>query len=106
MAESLLAALLNVAANTEGRTFADVVRWVLSTDMPVEGFVGEVPPLIRALKADAEPARKAAGQFASMVLEGLWRNDARPVSSVYAPTRTLVWPLFHPLATPSAQSAA
>ena len=44
MAESLLAALFNVAANTEGRTFADVVRWVLSTDMPVEGFVGEVPP--------------------------------------------------------------
>ncbi len=62
MAESLLAALLNVAGNAEGRTFADVVRWVLSTDMPVEDFVGEVPPLIRALKADADPSRKEAGQ--------------------------------------------
>lgn len=99
MAESLLAALLNVAANTKGRTFADVVRWVLSTDMPVEGFVGEVPPLIRALKADADPSRKEAGQFASMVLEGLWRNDARTVSSVYATARTMVWPWVDPLVT-------
>jgi type IV secretion system protein VirD4 len=99
MAESLLAALLNVAANAEGRTFADVVRWVLSTDMPVEGFVGEVPPLIRALKADADPSRKEAGQFAAMVLEGLWRNDARTVSSVYATARTMVWPWVDPLVT-------
>lgn len=99
MAESLLAALLNVAANAEGRTFADVVRWVLSTDMPVEGFVGEVPPLIRALKADADPKRKEAGQFAAMVLEGLWRNDARTVSSVYATARTMVWPWVDPLVT-------
>lgn len=99
MAESLLAALLNVAANAEGRTFADVVRWVLSTDMPVEGFVGEVPPLIRALKTDADPRRKEAGQFAAMVLEGLWRNDARTVSSVYATARTMVWPWVDPLVT-------
>src|SRR3546814_20921423 len=90
MAESLLAALLNVAANTEGRTFADVVRWVLSTDMPVEGFVGEVPPLIRALQADAAPARKAAGKFVTMVLEGRGRNDARTLSQddAHAPTKS------------------
>ena len=103
MAESLLAALLTLAANTPERTFSDVVRWVLSTDMPMEGFTGEVAPLLRAMKVDGDPDRKAAGQFAAMVLEGLWRNDARTVSSVYATARTIVWPWVDPLvATASA----
>jgi type IV secretion system protein VirD4 len=97
MAESLMAALLCLAANAEGRTFSDVVRWVLSTDLPSEHFVGEVAPLLRALKADGDPERKAAGQFSAMVLEGLWRNDHRTVSSVYATARTIVWPWVDPL---------
>lgn len=90
MAESLTAALLCLAANADGRTFSDVVRWVLSTDLPSENFVGEVAPLLRALKTDGDPERKAAGQFSAMVLEGLWRNDHRTVSSVYATARTIV----------------
>ena len=32
-----------------------------------------------------------------MLLEGLWRNDHRTVSSVYATARTIVWPWVDPL---------
>ena len=90
MAESLLAAFLVIAANAKDRKFADIVRWVVSTDMPTDNFVGEVQPLMRALKADGDPERKEAGEFAATVLEGLWRNDHRTVSSVYATARTMV----------------
>ena len=104
MAESLLAALLVVAANSKERTFADIVRWVVSTDVPGEGFVGEVQPLVRALKGDGDAQRKEAGQFATTVLEGLWRNDHRTVSSVYATGRTMVWPWIDPLVARSTAS--
>ncbi len=97
MAESLLAGLMCVAANTEKRRFSDVVRWIVSTDMPTDGSNGEVAPLLRALKADSDPARKSAGEFGSLAIEGLWRNDPRTVSSVYATARTLVWPWIDPL---------
>ncbi|MGI8948842.1 MAG: type IV secretory system conjugative DNA transfer family protein, partial [Ornithinimicrobium sp.] len=104
MAESLLAALLVVAANSKDRTFADIVRWVVGTDMPGEGFVGEVQPLVRALKGDGDAGPKEAGEFATTVLEGLWRNDHRTVSSVYATARTMVWPWIDPLVARSTAS--
>jgi type IV secretion system protein VirD4 len=97
MAESLVAALLIIAANSKDRTFAHIVEWVVGTDMPVDGSVGQVQPLMRALKADGDPERKEAGDFATTVLEGLWRNDHRTVSGVYATARTMVWPWIDPL---------
>jgi type IV secretion system protein VirD4 len=97
MAESLLAGLMCVAANTNGRTFADVVRWIVATDMPTDDAPGEVAPLLRALRADGDPVRKQAGEFGALVIEGLWRNDPRTVSSVYATARTIVWPWIDPL---------
>lgn len=97
MAESLLAGLMCVAANSEGRTFADVVRWIVATDMPTDNAPGEVAPILRALRADGDPVRKQAGEFGALVIEGLWRNDPRTVSSVYATARTIVWPWIDPL---------
>lgn len=97
MAESLLAGLMCVAANTNGRTFADVVRWIVATDMPSDDSPGEVAPILRALRADGDPVRKQAGEFGALVIEGLWRNDPRTVSSVYATARTIVWPWIDPL---------
>lgn len=97
MAESLLAGLMRVAANTDRRTFLDVVRWIVSTDMPTDDSPREVAPILRALRADGDPVRKEAGQFGALVIEGLWRNDPRTVSSVYATARTLVWPWIDPL---------
>ena len=63
--------------------------------------MGEVQPLMRALKADGDADRKEAGEFAATVLEGLWRNDHRTVSSVYATARTMVWPWIDPLVAQS-----
>ncbi len=97
MAESLLAGLMCVAANSGDRTFSDVVRWVVSTDMPTDAGPGEVAPILRALRADSDEARKRAGDFGALVIEGLWRNDPRTVASVYATARTLVWPWVDPL---------
>jgi len=37
------------------------------------------------------------------VLEGLWRNDHRTISSVYATARTLVWPWADPIVAASAK---
>jgi len=97
MAESLLAGLMALAANAEGRNFADVVRWVVSVDTPTDGAAGEVAPLLRALQSDADPDRQAAAAFAAQTLEGLWRNDHRTVSSVYTTARTVVWPWVNPV---------
>jgi type IV secretion system protein VirD4 len=104
MAESLLAGLMCVGANTDKRTFFDVVRWIVSTDMPTDDSPGEVAPILRALRADGDPARKEAGEFGALVIEGLWRNDPRTVSSVYATARTLVWPWIDPLVAEATRS--
>ncbi|MHB1911738.1 MAG: type IV secretory system conjugative DNA transfer family protein [Acidimicrobiales bacterium] len=102
MAESLMAALLAVAANAD-QAFSEVVGWVVSLDMPSEASPGKVAPLYRALREDADPLRRAAGVFAADVLEGLWRNDHRTISSVYATARTLVWPWADPIVAASAK---
>ena len=101
MAESLLAGLMVLAANC-GRTFADVVRWVVSVDTPTDGAPGEVAPLLRALRSDPDPEKKEAAAFATQVLEGLWRNDHRTVSSVYTTARTVVWPWVNPVVAETA----
>jgi type IV secretion system protein VirD4 len=94
-AEGLLAALLLLAANTR-RPFADVVRWIVSTDVPNDSAPGCVAPLMRPLKSDAHPVRQASGIFVTDALEGLWRNDHRTISSVYATARTLLWAFVDP----------
>lgn len=104
MAESLLAGLMCVAANTDSRTFSDVVRWIVATDMPSEDAPGEVAPILRALRADGDSVRKQAGEFGALVIEGLWRNDPRTVSSVYATARTIVWPWIDPLVAEATRS--
>jgi type IV secretory pathway TraG/TraD family ATPase VirD4 len=56
------------------------------------------------LKADGDPGHMEARRFATTVLEGLWRNDQRTVSSVYATARTMVWPWIDPLVARSTAS--
>jgi len=102
MAESLIAGLMALAANTDGRIFADVVRWIVSVDTPTDGAAGEVAPLLRALRSDADPQRKVVAAFVTQTLEGLWRNDHRTVSSVYTTARTVVWPWVNPLVAATA----
>ena len=63
MAESLLAGLMTLAANTAGRSFDDVVRRVVSVDTPSEERAGEVAPLLRA--CGAIPTRTRGTRLAS-----------------------------------------
>jgi type IV secretion system protein VirD4 len=102
MAESLIAGLLVLAANAEGMSFADVVRWIVSVDTPTDGAPGEVSPLLKAMKSVDDPEKRAAAAFASQTLEGLWRNDHRTVSSVYTTARTVVWPWVNPVVAQTA----
>ena len=103
MAESLIAGLMALAANSEGRTFDDVVRWIVSVDTPTDGAAGEVAPLLRALRNDADHHRKEVAAFVGQTLEGLWRNDHRTVSSVYTTARTVVWPWVNPVVATTAR---
>ena len=89
-AESLVTALMLVAANSD-RTMGDVVRWILTRDMPIEAEQGEVAPLLRSLQANEDQKVRDAVSFARDLLQGIWRGDERTTSSIYATARSMVW---------------
>lgn len=88
-AEHYLTGLLLTAA-LNGRTMSDVAGWVLKGDQPSEGNPGQIEPLIRAVTADPDPARRAAAQRANDLLRGVWGADSKIRDSVYATTRNLM----------------
>lgn len=90
-AESLVTALMLLAANAEEHTINDVVRWVITRDMPIENDQGEIAPLIRALQSTPDPDVKAAATFARDLLQGIWKGDERTTSSIYATARAMLW---------------
>lgn len=96
-AESLVTALMLLAANAEDRTISDVVRWVITRDMPTEGDQGEVAPLIRAMQSSPDPATKQAVTFAADLLRGIWKGDERTTSSIYATARAVLWAWTDPV---------
>lgn len=95
-AETLLAGLLLVAANTD-HTITDVVDWVIGADMPTEHDEGAVLPLLRAMQATGDPAKKTAATAAMRLLRGVWKADPRTASSVYASAKNIVWPWNDPI---------
>ena len=95
-AETVLAALLLLAANTD-KTMTDVVDWVLTQEMPGEHDEGAVLPLLRALQASTDPTKKTAGQASFRLLKGVWRSDPRTSSSVYASAKAIIWPWNDPI---------
>lgn len=96
-AESLVTALMLIAANTEGRTISDVVHWVVTRDMPTERDQGELAPLIRAMQATTDPETKRAVDFARDLLQGIWKGDERTTSSIYATARAMLWAWTDPV---------
>ena len=90
-AESLVTALMLLAANAEGNTINDVVRWVITRDMPIENDQGEIAPLIRAMQSNNDPGVKAAATFARDLLQGIWKGDERTTSSIYVTARAMLW---------------
>jgi len=103
-AEQLIAAMLWTAANTDGHTMRDVVRWVLELDRPGEGSGGTLAPLVRLLVDHKRPSVKLVARQVQGWLHGQWSTDPRTTSSVYATARNAVWPWADPAIARSADS--
>ena len=95
-AEQLIAAMLWTAANTEGHTMRNVVRWVLELDRPQGDDGGTLAPLVRLLTDHPDPATALAARQVQGWLHGQWSTDPRTTSSVYATARNAVWPWADP----------
>lgn len=95
-AEQLIAAMLWTAANTEGHTMRNVVRWVLELDRPQGESGGTLAPLVRLLTDHTDPATALAARQVQGWLHGQWSTDPRTTSSVYATARNAVWPWADP----------
>jgi type IV secretion system protein VirD4 len=95
-AEQLIAAMLWTAANTEGHTMSNVVRWVLELDRPQDDAAGTLAPLVRLLTDHSAPATALAARQVQGWLHGQWSTDPRTTSSVYATARNAVWPWADP----------
>jgi type IV secretion system protein VirD4 len=104
-AEQLLAGMLWTAANTNGRSMADVVKWVLDLDRPGDnpGAGGDqLAPLVRLLTDDENPQTALTAKQVQGWLHGQWNTDPRTTSSVYATARNAVWPWADPQIAASA----
>lgn len=88
-AEAYLTGLLLVAALGD-RTMTDVATWVFKGDQPIDANPGQIEPLVRALTADPDLARRAAAQRASDLLRGVWGAEPKIRDSVYATSRNLM----------------
>jgi type IV secretion system protein VirD4 len=101
-AEQLIAAMLWTAANTEGHTMGNVVRWVLELDRPEGDDRGTLAPLIRLLTDNPDRGTALSAHQVQGWLHGQWNTDPRTTSSVYATARNAVWPWADPLVAASA----
>jgi type IV secretion system protein VirD4 len=102
-AEQLIAAMLWTAANTEGHSMRNVVKWVLDLDRPTGDDNGTLAPLVRLLTDHAEPAVALSARQVQGWLHGQWKTDSRTTSSVYATARNAVWPWADPDVAASAE---
>ena len=103
-AEQLLAGMLWTAANTNGRTMRDVVKWVLDLDRPGDNAnAGQLAPLVRLLTDDENPQTALTAKQVQGWLHGQWNTDPRTTSSVYATARNAVWPWADPQIAASAE---
>ena len=95
-AEILLSALLWIAANTKGKTMADVVGWAMVEDKPTESNPGTLPPIIRAFAdGDNEELARAARQIQPWIT-GIWQMAPETSGSIYSTARSAVWPWASP----------
>jgi type IV secretion system protein VirD4 len=101
-AEQLLAGMLWTAANTNGRSMSDVVKWVLDLDRPGDAGGGQLAPLVRLLTDDENPQTALNAKQVQGWLHGQWNTDPRTTSSVYATARNAVWPWADPQIAASA----
>ena len=104
-AEQLIAAMLWTAANTEGQTMANVVRWVLELDRPAPDKAGTLSPLVRLLADNTDSQVAMDARQVQGWLTGQWSTDPRTTSSVYATARNAVWPWADPDVAAASESS-
>lgn len=95
-AEQLIASLLWTAANTEGHSMANVVKWVMELDRPAGDSGGTVAPLVRLLTDHTDPAVAMAARKVQGWLHGHWATDPRTSASIYITARDALWPWADP----------
>jgi len=103
-AEQLIAAMLWTAANTEGFTMRNVVKWVVEMDRPDGDNTGTLSPLVRLLTDHEDEATALAAKQVRGWLHGQWSTDPRTSSSIYTTARNAVWPWTDPGLATSADS--
>ena len=91
-AEQLLAAMLWIAANTDGYTMRHVVDWVTTLDRPSAEGTGTLSPLARLLTDHEDPAVAAAAREVRGWLTGQWNADPKTSASIYTTARGAIWP--------------
>lgn len=106
-AEQLIAGMLWIAGNTNGRSMLDVVKWVLDLDRPGDSASGgRLAPLVRLLTDDENPQTALTAKQVQGWLHGQWNTDPRTTSSVYATARNAVWPWADPHIAASAEQTS
>ncbi len=97
--EMLLAALFWVAANGAGLGMKDVVTWVMSKDHPSDqggdGGDGLVVTQMHHISIWTKDKKAPKLDYLAQcreVLEGIWTDDEKTMSSVYATARTVIKP--------------
>lgn len=93
-AETLLSALLWIAANTD-QTMGAVASWVSAFDHPTDTDPGAVAGLLRSLAKSDHPRAAEAHQL-QRELHGIWSMDTRMASSYYVSARLAVYPWIDP----------
>lgn len=93
MAELLMCSLLYTAA-INGRSMADVVRWVVTRDRPKDGDAGEVAGLLEVELASSYPLRRSRAAAAMGDLSAIWDwdGDDRLSELVYTEAEALLRP--------------
>ena len=89
--ESLVGALLWLAANTPDLSMTDVARWVMGLDQPTAEDPGKAAAYLRTL-ATTEGIDPELVADVTTTLTGVWRSDDRLTGSFYASARQAVKP--------------
>jgi type IV secretion system protein VirD4 len=102
-AEQLIAAMLWTAANIDGHSMRNVVKWVVELDRPDGGEGGTLAPLVRLLTDSEDDGVALAARQVQGWLHGQWSTDSRTSSSIYTTARNAVWPWTDPGVAASAE---
>ena len=97
--EMLLASLFWIAANSTGLGMKEIVTWVMTKDHPTgqgtnkdDGLVVTQMHYISLWTNHSDAAKLRYLKQCQEVLEGIWTDDEKTMSSVYATARTVITP--------------